>query len=318
MSIHVALHHRTTYRYDRPVALGPQSVRLRPAPHCRSRILSYSLKVLPDPHFLNWQQDPQSNYIARLVFPERTTELSIVVDLVAEMAAMNPFDVFLEPHAVRWPFAYEDALADVLAPYRKTLPSSPRLDAYVAAISREPRATNDFLVAINQRLSEDIAYGVRLEAGLQSPEETLEKRSGSCRDSGWLLVQILRRLGFAARFASGYLVQLTADTKPLEGPAGPTADFVDLHAWCEVYLPGAGWIGLDPTSGLLAGEGHLPLACTAEPALAAPVSGLVDACETTFEHAMTVTRVLEVPRVTKPYAAEQWDEIVALGRKVDV
>ena len=318
MSIHVALHHRTTYRYDRAVNLGPQSIRLRPAPHCRSRILSYSLQVLPSPHFLNWQQDPQSNYVARLVFPERTTELSIEVDLVAEMAAQNPFDFFLEPHAEKWPFEYEPLLEGELAPYRRSLPDTPLLVAFVAAISREPRATNDFLVDLNRRVFEHIAYGVRLEAGLQTPEETLEKRAGSCRDSGWLLVQILRRLGFAARFASGYLIQLTADEKPLDGgAAGPSTDFVDLHAWCEVYLPGAGWIGLDPTSGLLAGEGHLPLACTAEPALAAPVSGLVDACETTFEHAMTVTRVFEVPRVTKPYADAQWDAIVALGRKVD-
>jgi uncharacterized protein (DUF2126 family)/transglutaminase-like putative cysteine protease len=318
MSIHVALHHRTTYRYDRKVNLGPQSIRLRPAPHCRSRILSYSLRVLPSPHFLNWQQDPQSNHVARLVFPERTTELSIEIDLVAEMAAQNPFDFFLEPHAEKWPFEYEALLADELAPYRRTLPDTPLLTAFVASISRDTRATNDFLVDLNRRVFEHITYGVRLEAGLQTPEETLEKRAGSCRDSGWLLVQILRRLGFAARFASGYLIQLTADEKPLDdGPAGPTSDFVDLHAWCEVYLPGAGWIGLDPTSGLLAGEGHLPLACTAEPALAAPVSGLVDACETTFEHEMKVTRVLEVPRVTKPYADAQWEAILALGRKVD-
>ncbi|MDB4937728.1 MAG: dehydrogenase [Labilithrix sp.] len=317
MSIHVALHHRTTYRYDRRVALGPQSVRLRPAPHCRSRILSYSLKVLPEPHFLNWQQDPQSNWIARLVFPELTTSMSIEVDLVAEMTAVNPFDFFLEPAAEQWPFEYEPSLASELAPYKQALPPSPLLDAYVAAISRERRATNDFLVELNRRLFEHIKYGVRLEAGLQTPEETLAKRAGSCRDSGWLLVQILRRLGFAARFASGYLIQLTADEKPLDGPAGPSADFVDLHAWCEVYLPGAGWIGLDPTSGLLAGEGHLPLACTAEPALAAPVSGLVDACETSFEHAMRVTRVVEVPRVTKPYTDEQWRAIVALGHEVD-
>jgi transglutaminase-like putative cysteine protease len=317
MSIHVALHHRTTYRYARPVALGPQTVRLRPAPHCRTRILSYSQKVLPNPHFINWQQDPQANYVARLIFPERTSELSIVVDLVAEMAAINPFDFFLEPHAEKWPFEYEAALRDDLAPYRKLLTPSPLLDAYVARISREPRGTNDLLVSLNRELCAHIDYRVRLESGLQTPDETLEKRSGSCRDSGWLLVQILRRLGFAARFVSGYLIQLTADTKPLEGPAGPTSDFVDLHAWCEVYLPGAGWIGYDPTSGLLAGEGHLPLACTAEPALAAPVSGLVDAVETSFEHEMKVQRVLEVPRVTKPYSEEQWQAIGALGHTID-
>jgi uncharacterized protein (DUF2126 family)/transglutaminase-like putative cysteine protease len=317
MSIHVALHHRTTYRYDRPIQLGPQSVRLRPAPHTRSRILAYSLKVLPDPHFLNWQQDPQSNHIARLVFPERTTELVIEVDLVAEMSSMNPFDFFLEPYAETWPFAYEAVLRDDLAPYQKLLDPTPLFDAFVAAIPREPRGTSDFLVDVNRRVFDHIEYGVRLEPGLRSPEETLAKRHGSCRDAGWLLVQVLRRLGFAARFASGYLVQLTPDTVPLDGPAGPTTDLVDLHAWCEVYLPGAGWIGLDPTSGLLAGEGHIPLACSAEPMLAAPVSGLVDTCETTFDHTMSVTRVLETPRVTKPYSAEQWQAIVALGQKVD-
>lgn len=317
MSIHVALHHRTSYRYDRPVNLGPQSVRLRPAPHCRSRVLAYSLKVLPAPHFLNWQQDPQSNHIARLVFPERTTELSIVVDLVAEVSAMNPFDFFLEPSVERWPFEYEDVLRDALAPYRKTLASTPLFEAFLASIPRDARGTSDLLVDVNRRVFEHIEYGVRLEAGLQSPEETLAKRHGSCRDKGWLLVQVLRRLGLAARFASGYLVQLAPDTKPLEGPAGPTTDLVDLHAWCEVYLPGAGWIGLDPTSGLFAGEGHLPLACSAEPMLAAPVSGLVDACEATFEHVMTVTRVLETPRVTKPYDDAQWQAVIALGRQVD-
>jgi len=317
MSIHVALRHRTTYRYDRLVALGPQVVRLRPAPHCRSRILSYSLKVLPEKHFINWQQDPQSNYIARLVFPDKTRELSIDVDLVVEMAAHNPFDFFVEPYAEKWPFEYEAALSGELAPYRKAFPASPLLAAFVASVSREPRTTSDLLVELNQRLCEQIRYLVRLEPGLQTPEETLEKRSGSCRDSGWLLVQILRHLGFAARFASGYLIQLTPDTKPLEGPEGPASDFCDLHAWCEVYVPGAGWIGLDPTSGLLAGEGHLPLACTAEPSLAAPVSGLVDACETAFEHEMSVVRVFEEPRVTKPYAPEQWERIVALGHDVD-
>jgi uncharacterized protein (DUF2126 family)/transglutaminase-like putative cysteine protease len=317
MTIHVALHHRTHYRYERPVSLGPQSVRLRPAPHCRTRILSYALDVTPKEHFLNWQQDPQSNYIARLVFPKPANELTIDIDLVAEMAAMNPFDFFLEPSAEKWPFDYEPALAEELAPYRRAASKGPLLDALVDSIPRDHRSTNDFLVTLNRRLNSEIEYRVRLEPGLQSPEETLSLRSGSCRDSGWLLVQVLRRLGFAARFVSGYLVQLTADEKPIDGPVGPPRDFVDLHAWCEVYLPGAGWIGLDPTSGLLAGEGHLPLACTAEPSLAAPVSGLVERCETTFTHEMKVTRIFEVPRVTKPYTDGEWERVIELGHAID-
>ncbi len=317
MSIHAALNHVTHYRYDRRVSLGPQLVRLRPAPHCRTRILSYSLRIEPATHFINWQQDPQSNYIARLVFPEPTTEFRIEVDLVAELAVHNPFDFFLARHAEQFPFAYEADERHDLLPYLAQAPATPRFAAYLASIDRTPRRTIDFLVELNRRLAQDIRYLIRLDPGVQSPEETLEKGSGSCRDSAALLVQLLRHAGLAARFASGYLIQLVADVKPLDGPAGAERDFTDLHAWCEVYLPGAGWIGLDPTSGLLAGEGHIPLACTADPSSAAPVTGALDECEVEFAHAMSVARIWEAPRVTKPYTEEQWARIAALGHDID-
>ena len=317
MSIHVALHHVTHYRYDRAVELGPQIVRLRPAPHSRTRVLSYALKVLPENHFINWQQDPQGNYLARLVFPEKTEQLRIEVDLVAEMAVFNPFDFFLEPYAEKIPFAYAADEQKELAPYLETLPLTPKFTEYLDAIDRTPVASVDFLVALNQQLSEDIRYLIRMEPGVQTPEHTLDSASGSCRDSAWLLVQLLRHLGLAARFVSGYLIQLTADQKALDGPSGTEVDFTDLHAWCEVYLPGAGWIGLDATSGLFAGEGHIPLACSPDPSSAAPISGLVEPCECAFEHEMSVERVWEAPRVTKPYSDEQWQEILSLGRQID-
>jgi uncharacterized protein (DUF2126 family)/transglutaminase-like putative cysteine protease len=317
VSIHVALNHLTHYRYDRPVGLSPQIVRLRPAPHCRTRILSYSLRVMPADHFINWQQDPESNYLARLVFPDATRELRIEVDLVAEMSVFNPFDFFLAPYAEKIPFKYESDERRELAPYLIKAPATPLISAYLNGIPREPRRTIDFLVDVNRRVAADIRYVIRLEPGVQSPEQTLEQRSGSCRDSAALLVQLLRHLGVAARFVSGYLIQLVPDVKALDGPAGPAQDFTDLHAWCEVYLPGAGWIGLDPTSGLLAGEGHLPLACTPEPSGAAPVSGGVDECETEFEHRMSVRRIWEAPRVTKPYSEADWTAIQSLGSAVD-
>jgi uncharacterized protein (DUF2126 family)/transglutaminase-like putative cysteine protease len=318
MTIHVALNHVTHYRYDRPIALGPQLVRLRPAPHARTPVHAYSLKVAPSNHFVNWQQDPQSNWQARLVFPEKTRELRIEVDLVAEMPVINPFDFFLEPYAHQFPFEYERTQLDELAPYLKRLPSTPLFKAYVDEIPRTPRPIMDFLVELNRQLAQDVRYLIRLEAGIQTPEETLEAGSGSCRDSGWLLVQLLRQLGIAARFVSGYLVQLKPDLASLDGPSGPARDFTDLHAWCEAYLPGAGWIGLDPTSGLLAGEGHIPLACTPEPASAAPISGNTENCEVEFSHEMRLERVLEAPRVSKPYTEAQWNAIERLGRSVDV
>ncbi|WP_327439520.1 transglutaminase family protein [Pseudomonas donghuensis] len=317
MSIHVALHHVTEYRYDRAVELGPQIVRLRPAAHSRTRILSYGLKVQPGGHFINWQQDPQGNYLARLVFPEKTDSLRVEVDLVAEMAVFNPFDFFLEPYAEQIPFSYGRDERHELMPYLEQLPLTPTFATYLQSIERAPQASVDFLVALNQRLSEDISYLIRLEPGVQTPEQTLELGAGSCRDSAWLLVQLLRHLGLAARFVSGYLIQLTADIKSLDGPSGTEEDFTDLHAWCEVYLPGAGWIGLDATSGLFAGEGHIPLACSPDPTSAAPISGLVEPCACTFEHDMSVERLWESPRVTLPYSDEQWQAIVALGRQVD-
>ena len=317
MTIQIALSHKTKYRYDRLVSLGPQVVRLRPAPHCRTPIVSYSLKVAPETQFLNWQQDPHGNYLARLVFLEKTREFCVEVDLIAEMTVINPFDFFIEASAEKFPFVYAEDLVHDLRPFLRTEPGGPKFEAYLEAVDKTPRRTVEFLIELNQKLQNDVAYLIRMEPGVQSPEETLANGSGSCRDSSWVLVQLCRHLGLAARFVSGYLVQLAPDIKSLDGPSGPENDFTDLHAWAEVYLPGAGWVGMDPTSGLLAGEGHIPLAATPHPMSAAPISGGVEPCETEFHFEMAVTRYREDPRVTKPYTEEQWQQIQAVGRSVD-
>lgn len=317
MSIRVALHHKTTYHYDRRVGLGPQVIRLRPAMHSRTPVESYSLNVEPENHFLNWQQDAFGNYLARCVFNEPVEYLSVKIDLVANLSSINPFDFFLEPDAEYYPFSYPVEELQDLKPYMALGATGAKFHQLLGSIDRTPRKTIDFLVDLNQRLEKGIDYLVRMEPGVQTPEQTLELGSGSCRDSAWLLCQALRHLGFAARFVSGYLIQLVADQKPLDGPEGPPADFTDLHAWTEVYLPGAGWVGLDPTSGLLAGEGHIPLACTPHPSSAAPITGTLGECEVTFDFEMSVERIHEDPRVTKPYTEEEWAKIEALGHEVD-
>ena len=317
MSIRVAVHHQTIYHYDRAVKLSPHLIRLRPAAHCRTQILSYSLKVLPKDHFINWQQDPFGNFIARAVFPEKITELSIDVELIADLTVINPFDFFLEESAQHWPLQYDEELEQHLQPYLVRRESGPLLTEWVASVDRHATPTVEFLVALNERLQQQIDYLIRMEPGVQSCEQTLETNTGSCRDSAWLLVQILRHLGLAARFVSGYLIQLKPDIASLDGPSGTDRDFTDLHAWAEVYIPGAGWLGLDPTSGLFAGEGHIPLTCTPEPSSAAPVTGLVEPCKTEFQFNNEVIRIHEDARVTKPYTEQQWQEVMQLGAVVD-
>jgi|RhiMethySRZTD1v2_1073278.scaffolds.fasta_scaffold12602_4 uncharacterized protein (DUF2126 family)/transglutaminase-like putative cysteine protease len=319
MALNVALTHRTQYRYSRALELGPQVLRLRPAPHCRTPILTYALQITPTRHFLNWQQDPHGNFLARVVVPDKTQEFTATVDLVAEMASLNPFDFFVDERALEWPFAYEPVLANELKPYLEPLAGSPLFDGYLAKIATPATqmTTINFVIGLNRRLSQDIAYRVRAQTGVQTPEETLALGSGSCRDSGWLLVQALRRVGLAARFVSGYLIQLRADVRPADGPAGASEDFADLHAWAEVFIPGAGWIGLDPTSGLLASEGHIPLAATPSPISAAPIVGTHGEADVDFSVSMRIERMRETPRVSKPYSEAQWHDILATGTVVE-
>ena len=318
MAIRVAIDHTTRYAYDAPTSLGPHVVRLRPAPHARTPIVSYSLVVEPSNHFLNWQQDPFGNWLARLVFPEPARELLVRVDLVADLEIVNPFDFFVEESAEGFPFDYDALVRRELGPYLETDAPGPLLAGWLTR-HRPVDGTPiiDALVQVNQALERDIDYRVRMEPGVQPSETTLDVRSGSCRDSGWLLVEILRHYGLAARFVSGYLVQLTPDVKSLDGPSGTSVDFTDLHAWAEVYLPGAGWVGLDPTSGLFAGEGHIPLACTPQPSSAAPISGVAGRIATTFDFHNRVTRIDERPRVTLPYDEPTWNRVLALGESVD-
>ncbi len=325
MGIKVALEHRTSYTFDRLVEVYPHVVRLRPAPHSRTAIEAYSLTVEPRDHFINWQQDAFGNYLARVVFPNRARQLTITVGLIADMKVVNPFDFFVEDWAEHTPFEYPKAMAEDLRPYLRPVDEGDEgsgpgelVRSWVRGFSMpDGTPTNDFLVALNHAVNADIAYSVRMEVGVQTPDVTLRTAIGSCRDSAWLLVSILRQLGLAARFVSGYLVQLASDVEALDGPSGPAADFTDLHAWAEVYIPGAGWIGLDPTSGLFAGEGHIPLSATPHPSSAAPITGSTGFCNTTLDFSNTVTRIHEDPRVTLPYTAAAWQTICDVGAKVD-
>ena len=317
MSIQIALNHRTQYRYDKAVSLGPQVIRLRPAPHCRTPILSYSLNIIPAEHLLNWQLDVHHNHLARVFFQEKTKEFVVEVDLVAELSPFNPFDFFLEPGVEEYPFEYASELAKDLVPYRSCEAAGTLLQAFLEDLPGEKRGTIGFLVDLNRRVRDQIGYETRLDPGVQTCEQTLERRMGSCRDSAWLLVQILRHLGIAARFVSGYLIQMASDERAYEDRSRVQTDSADFHAWAEAFLPGAGWIGMDPTSGLFAGEGHIPLVCTPSVSTAAPIDGTTEPANVDFDYSMSIRRLNDALRPSRPFSEEDWVQVQQVAHYVD-
>jgi uncharacterized protein (DUF2126 family)/transglutaminase-like putative cysteine protease len=317
MSIEVELHHRTTYRYERDVSLGPQVIQLRPAPHCKTPIDDYVLKLTPADHILHWQFDPLGNHLARVIFPRKTSELIVDVTLVADMTPINPFAFFLDPDFETFPFQYPAELAHNLESYRSLEPAGPLLDAFLNEIPAAAQNTVTFLGDVTARVRDRVAYVTRLEHGVQSCEQTLGEVTGSCRDSAWLLVQVFRSFGLAARFVSGYLIQLALDQPIDDDASGSKADSADLHAWAEVFLPGAGWVGVDPTSGLFTGQGHIPLVCTPSPSQAAPIWGTVESAKVDFSFRLSVQRLNEAPSLTKPFGEEEWSRVRAVAHEVD-
>ncbi|HEY1555651.1 MAG TPA: transglutaminase family protein [Kofleriaceae bacterium] len=317
----VLVQHRSRYRYPAPALLGPQVIRLRPADHARARVESYRLDIAPE-HRVHWQRDPHGNHAARVTFKsgQRIESLELLVELALDVRPVNPFDFFVDARAKTTPFTYPDALAGELAAFLDTGDPAYRLGRrtleLLAALPGEAD-TIDLLVEINRRVREAVAYVIRDEPGVWTPEQTLAEGRGSCRDSGVLLVALLRARGIAARFASGYLVQLADEGMIPDEPRGVDRDVVDLHAWAEAFVPGAGWIGLDGTSGLFTGEGHIPLACTASPAHAAPLDGTSDVPASAVEFTTRIARLGHEPRPTAPYTDDTWRELLAAGDRAD-
>ncbi|WP_434045180.1 MULTISPECIES: DUF2126 domain-containing protein [Sorangium] len=315
------IQHRTRYSYPTPAALGPHLIRLRPATHAKAKIESYSLKIDP-PIDVRWQQDPYGNHVARVLLPagERVPHLDILVELAVSVRPVNPFDFYLDERVEKVPFAYPAELAQDLAPFLAsadpTISRGPLLDEFLAGLPRDGD-TVSLIIALNAAVNRRVKYVIREEAGIWTPEETLGHGRGSCRDSAVLLIAALRSRGLAARFVSGYLMQLTDEGMIPDQPRGVSRDVVDLHAWAEVFLPGAGWIGLDATSGLLCGEGHIPLACTASPALAAPVEGTSDVRASDVRFEMKVGRLGHEPRPTTPYEEPVWQELLSVADRAD-
>jgi uncharacterized protein (DUF2126 family)/transglutaminase-like putative cysteine protease len=297
-------------------------MRLRPTAHARARIETYRL-LIEQEHRLRWQQDPYGNHIARVHFPADAPvrALDLLVELVLDVRPVNPFDFLLEDLAERVPFAYPDELRRELAPFLSLDdPAFARGERFAEFDAGLPRAgtTVELVTALNLAVNQRVRYVIRDEAGVYTPEVCLREGRASCRDSAVLLAAVLRGRGLAARFVSGYLVQPTDEGMIPDQPRGVSRDVVDLHAWCEVYLPGAGWIGLDATSGLLCGEGHVPLCCAATPSLAAPLEGTSDVGADEVSFHMTVGRLGHEVRPTTPYTPDVWDALCEAGDRVDV
>ncbi|WP_207421146.1 transglutaminase family protein [Desertivirga brevis] len=279
MKFHII--HTTSYSYSNDVFLSPQTLRLKPTSHIHAVIKDYKLSCQPQPKSIHWLQDAFGNSLARIIFPGSLNSLTINISFNIEPKDFDPFDFYLEDYAMTFPFNYEPETRKALCAYFEIADSGPFLKLFLEGLNLKDISTVNFLVQTNKSVFQNIAYTEREEAGVQTCEDSLSGKTGSCRDVAWLLVQVFRHLNIAARFVSGYL---------LESGEGIT-DRISLHAWTEVFLPGAGWIGLDPTTGLFAGPGHIPLAVSSNPSDAAPISGRVSECKSTLSFSSTIERL---------------------------
>jgi uncharacterized protein (DUF2126 family) len=301
--------------------LGTHTLRLHPAAHAKANIETYRLSC-EQAERIAWTMDPHGNRVAQLTFawPERLRELDVLVEMAVEIRPVNPFDFFVDHRVDELGFTYPDEYRSELGPFLvlddPAVATGPLFEALLAELPSSGN-TVDALVEINRVTNERIEYVIREEPGVWTPERTLSEGRGSCRDSAMLLIALLRRRGIAARFVSGYLIQVTDEGMLPDLPKGLDHDVVDLHAWAEAYIPGAGWVGLDATSGLFASEGHIPLATASTPALAAPLFGTADVLAEEVGFAMSVARLGHEPRPTAPYTEQVWADLLAAGRIAD-
>ncbi len=313
--------HQSTWAYPSPAALGPHLIRLRPASHTQADIETYGLTVSPVGD-IRWLQDPYGNFVGRLTYPAGTTveSLQVGVEFTCDIKPVNPFDFFVDDRCKDAPFTYPAEMLPDLAPFldrnEASVAGGMWLEEFLDTLPRDGD-TVQLIVKLNEAVNKVTKYVIREEAGIWTPEQTLAAGRGSCRDSAVLLIAALRSRGLAARFVSGYLIQLTDDGMIPGEKKGVATDVVDLHAWAEVYVPGGGWIGLDATSGLLCGEGHIPLACTASPPLAAPVEGTSDTTAESVLFSMKIQRLEHEAHPTRPYEEEVWEALLDAGDRAD-
>lgn len=307
MSTRIALTQRYEYRFSRSVQLSTHWLRLRPAPHTAGRISAYSLRVHAETHYLNWLRDPFENHLARLDFPDPTDAVTLEIDLIAELEPVNPFEFLVEPFAASHPFDYPEQLRKELAPYLRRGTSGSKLNQFLKKLKLKSGYITEQIGAINEYVSNALAVTGPGNPGAIDLETVLHQGHGSAWELAWLLTLTLRNVGLAARVTQGYRIFLDAKAK---------TDTVSNHAWSEVFLPGAGWVGLDPCGGLFINEGYIPLASAPEPLRVLPIAGYRECCEETFNETISIRRLS--PKISSwPLNESQWADLKNLGHYID-
>lgn len=275
--------HHTQYNFSKPVQASPHIIRLNPTLNYKNKILEHSLQVFPEVFHQNNHLDVYGNPISRLVFLSKIEFLTVEVKMKVEVQDINPFDFFLSLAIENYPFKYPNSVQSYLQSYLEVVDDEVIEHWLKSKNPPKQHKTLDYVTSLNKLVHQHLNYTVRLEPGVYSPKETIEKGGGSCRDYSWLLVNMYRMHGIAARFVSGYLIDLNFEVD--------NKDQLSLHAWVEVYLPGAGWLGLDPTSGLLVTAYYIPLCAVPHYKDAAAISGNTEVCEVSMSYLSSVSRL---------------------------